>query len=129
MTNEDLLKLEWVEIEDWSRLPETFHKGNETYTKKQDVYCFLNLVIREISRQADLPYRKVKAIVYRENKEALYYVKQVFDGYIWKLQDKEMKILRKMLKVPRITYSADNILYTYNLLSSKEKESFRRIIL
>jgi len=128
MAEIDLKKLEWGHVEDWSMLIATTKNGWGTIKIGYiDMDNFIEYTIKDISRKTGLNYEMVRSIIRIENEAVLRYIKSL-RNYCYCEGDEEIIKFKKMLIIPKVDYSADNIAEMYKRLSNEEKERFNTLI-
>ena len=78
MEAKDVTRLSWKRVTDWSELPASNVNGYGTcFVNEADVDGFVENLCRDISKQLNIPYELLKAILKAEN-EAFYALKKRF---------------------------------------------------
>lgn len=105
MKANDLLKLPWVKITDWSELCPTYYneEHNNYLLRSSDFDNFLENIYHAISQKSTIPYKKVKSIIKRENK-AFYRTKsKLFLSCHFGRNHQKILELENLFRIPDIT--------------------------
>ena len=121
-----LSKVEWIVLEDWSKLT---HTGEGHRVCYDDVRRFYKSIITEISASgASMPYRVVEDSMRNYNEAFRSYLIKIFsDGKEYKDDSFEIAEMKKLLRVP-VLHNANSVAKLFALLSDDEKKKFFRIV-
>ena len=124
----DLIKLKWRNLtnEEFKDLPYIVSGGIKDCTQRH-IEMFIKQVIRNISREFELPVENIENIIMQENEVFFMMKNEIFselrnsalpyDGFqLWNLLS--------YFKVPEMP-SVDKVLREYKRLSSKQKKEFK----
>ena len=129
---EELLKLPWFQLKDWSNLTATGYDESEGsyYVEKKDMDYFIENLYRNMARRIEMPYEDFKEIMEGQN-SAFYKLKHRMFGWrsAWARygrENKELLALESLFMVPDISQiveknKADTCLQLFRELSALDQ--------
>lgn len=104
MTVNDVRKMEWGIVSDWSELTTTnFNSWNDAFVGEADVDCFVENIFKDVARKLDIAYAELEPIIKEENASFYHTKRRLFQRieYVPKLHNRLLE-LEKMLRIPEI---------------------------
>lgn len=138
MEAKDVLNLPWKNVTDWSELSASYadkigQPNQQNYVSVIDVNVFVENLFRDIARKLNIPYKKLKPILIKENR-AFYKLKETlfFSGTVYGKSTSRLIQLENTLRVPDVSFvenahSTNNVstcLKLFEGLSDIEKAVF-----
>lgn len=127
----DIKQLPWIPVADWSQLPATSNSDHDIHYRisSQDFDAFLENLYKDISRKLNMPYKKLKRIIKKENVAFYKLKRKVFYKYEALSPTSSITTdLQNTLRVPDTSFIEKDDLTTclklFNNLSTSEKLSF-----
>lgn len=134
----EVKKMNWVNVKDWSELTKTYRCGTgELIVGKEDVDSFVENVFKDVARKLNISYTELKPILEEENSAFYTIKKRVFiDHSGVPKDDTSLLELEKMLRIPNVEsvinnvnqLNVANLLKDFYALSDEERlEFFKRL--
>lgn len=135
MNSEQIKKLPWINVEDWSKLePTTAGFCERRYASEFDVDNFVEHIFKEIAEKLNVSYEDILPIL-RKSNSAFYLLKseifRKYDGI--SIQSDKFNALKKLFRVPNTNVTTDELserveklLDDFSSLSDEEKSMFFR---
>ena len=126
MTLNDIRKLNWITLEDWSKIPATSRAG---YISEDDMDCFIKDIVRDVARKLNLPFADVFGIIKDENPAFFASKRKVYSSISGlSTGSVDFVMLKKLFKIPDTSkVKKDNVgelIETFYSLSDMDKLRF-----
>lgn len=104
MTLENVRKMPWKPVKDWSELVVSGCKRRKlNYVSEKDIEAFITNICQDIARRLDLPSKSLFQIIKSENKAFFGTKRRLFFWREYLEMDSELlKELQKLLRVPDV---------------------------
>lgn len=127
MTLNDIRKLNWITVEDWSKIPTTSEYSG--FIVKEDMNCFIEDMIHDVARKLNLPFSDVYTLIKDENPAFFETKRKIYSisSSIHK-DSSQFAMLKKLFKIPDTSkVKKDNVgelIESFYCLSDMDKLRF-----
>lgn len=105
MDTNEVKKLKWVCVENWSKLIPTSYNSEDSYNVvESDVDDFVENTFKEVAQNLNIPYKELKPILDERNSSFISAKERVFSTYGYmKIRHPILLKLENLLIIPDIT--------------------------
>ena len=132
MQANEVKKLKWVPVSDWSELTMTDYTcfGETVFVGKSDVEGFVENIFRDVARKLNIPYAELEPILKEENAAFYSTMNRIYHQFYGVAKAHPALIeLEKLLRIPDVTTVpehtgnsiVDKFLIAFSALSDREK--------
>jgi len=133
MTIEDVKKLNWVPVTDWTTAPTVVRKNKISILHQWNIERFIRKLLINVSDKLNIPYATLKPLFYEYNLEFFKLQEKLFTKQLYYyINEPEMLKLQSLLRIPDTSNvhisKAERLFSSFEALTDEEKEEFLQLL-
>jgi len=134
MTTEDVKKLSWIPVTDWTRLPHVIsHKTGTKIVARMHLNQFLRDIFNKLSYELDIPYTEIQLLMLECNSNFFNFAEKLFSEHMALYPDNpQLRLLQSLLLIPDTSgiqiSKAERLFNSFERLTKEEQKEFLQLL-